>query len=186
MLSNRNKMFQFFDWLWLMVKGNLRSKKSWAQMKECENMQKKRAITDLNAPNGSRDIPFQSQEFGQDGHRHFVGFQPHFHLNMTSQTQCCKTMKTWKCKYLRSLLFDLFETLQAVRTWQGNFASFQIWLPRQPKSKLLSITEKQKIYCLSWSHVQKVIWNNTVWLLLQVVSNLKKNGWYTFLIVRKQ
>ena len=42
---------------------------------------------------GSRDIPLQSQEFGQDGHRHFVGFQPHFHLNMTSQTQCCKTMK---------------------------------------------------------------------------------------------
>ena len=47
---------------------------------------KKRAITDLNAPNGSRDIPLQSQEFGQGGHRHFVGFQPHFHLNVTSQT----------------------------------------------------------------------------------------------------
>ena len=54
---------------------------------------KKRAITDLNAPNGSRDIPFQSQEFGQDGHRHFEGFQTYFHLNMTSQTQDCKTMK---------------------------------------------------------------------------------------------
>ena len=27
------------------------------------------------------------------GHRHFVGFQPHFQLNMTSQTQYCKTMK---------------------------------------------------------------------------------------------
>ena len=25
---------------------------------------KKRAVTDLNAPNGSREIPFQSQEFG--------------------------------------------------------------------------------------------------------------------------
>ena len=45
------------------------------------------------APNCSRDIPFQSQEFGQDGHRHFVDFQPHFQLNMTSQTQYCKTMK---------------------------------------------------------------------------------------------
>ena len=30
--------------------------------------------TDLNAPNGSRDIPFQSQESKQDGRRHFVGF----------------------------------------------------------------------------------------------------------------
>ena len=42
-------------------------------MKEHEKC-KKRAITDFNAPYGSRDIPFQSQEFGQDGHRHFVGF----------------------------------------------------------------------------------------------------------------
>ena len=49
-------------------------------------MQKTPAITDLNAPNGSGDIPFQSQEFGQDGHRHFLCLQPHFQLNMTSQT----------------------------------------------------------------------------------------------------
>ena len=63
-------------------------------MKERDECKKrKRAITDLNAPNGSRDIPCHSLEFGQDGYRHFVGFQPHFHLNMTSQTQCCKTMK---------------------------------------------------------------------------------------------
>ena len=53
----------------------------------------KRAITDLNAPNGSRDIPCQSQEFVQYGHRHFVDFQPRFHLNMTSQPQCYKTLK---------------------------------------------------------------------------------------------
>ena len=59
--------------------------------------------------------------------------------------------------YLMSLLFDLFETLQGVRTWQRNFALFQILLPWQPKSKLLSIIEKQKINCLSKSDVQKVI-----------------------------
>ena len=56
-------------------------------------MKKKRAITDLNAPNGTRDIPFQSQEFEQYARRHFVDFLPRFHLNMTSQTQCCKTLK---------------------------------------------------------------------------------------------
>ena len=49
-----------------------------------------------------------------------------------------------KVQYLRSLLFDLFETLQAVRTWQRNFASFQILLLWQPESKLLSIIEKTK------------------------------------------
>ena len=49
-----------------------------------------------------------------------------------------------KVQYLRNLLFDLFETLQAVRTWQRNFASFQILLLWQPGSKLLSIIEKTK------------------------------------------
>ena len=67
-------------------------KKATLKRKSVKNA-KKRAITDFNAQNGPRDIPVQSQEFGQDGHRHLVGFEPHFHLNMTSQTQCCKTMK---------------------------------------------------------------------------------------------
>ena len=40
--------------------------------------------------NGFRDFPFQSQEFGQDGHRHFAGVQPHFHLNMTSQSNAAR------------------------------------------------------------------------------------------------
>ena len=36
---------------------------------------------------------FKNQEFGQDGHRHFVGFQPRFHLNMMSQTQYSRQWK---------------------------------------------------------------------------------------------
>ena len=55
------------------LKGTSGRKKGQAQMKEREKFEK-RAITDLNAPNGSRDIPFQSQDFEQDGHRHFVDF----------------------------------------------------------------------------------------------------------------
>ena len=62
-----------------------------------------------------------------------------------------------KVQYLRSLLFDLFETLQAARTWQRNFVSFQILLLWQPESKLLFIIEKQKVYCSSESYVRKVI-----------------------------
>ena len=58
-----------------------------------------------------------------------------------------------KVQYFRSLLFDLFETLQAVRAWQRNSASFQILLIWQPELKLLSIIEKQKVYCLSKSNV---------------------------------
>ena len=82
-----------------------------------------------------------------------------------------------KAQNLRSLLFDLFETLQAVRTWERHFASFQI-----PKSKLLPIIEKQKIYCLHKSDVLKVIWNSTVWLLLQVVSSFEEKGDTIFLL----
>ena len=61
-------------------------------MKEHEKC-KKRAITDLHAPNGSRNITFQIQELEQYSCRHFVDFLPRFHSNMTSQTQCCKTLK---------------------------------------------------------------------------------------------
>ena len=60
-------------------------------MKEREKCKKTSELSPTS--NGSRDIPFQSQEFEQDGHRHFVCFLPHFHLNMTSQAQRCKTVK---------------------------------------------------------------------------------------------
>ena len=49
-----------------------------------------------------------------------------------------------KVEYLRSLMFDLFETLQAVRTWQKTIASFQILLLWQPESKLLSIVKNNR------------------------------------------
>ena len=62
-----------------------------------------------------------------------------------------------KVQYLRSPLFQLFETLQAIRTWQRNFASFQICRYGSQNKKLLSIIEKQKVYCLSKSDVRKVI-----------------------------
>ena len=55
------------------LKGKLPSKKiklKWNSVKNAKNW----AITDLNAPNGSRDIPLQSQVFEPDGHHHFVDF----------------------------------------------------------------------------------------------------------------
>ena len=49
-----------------------------------------------------------------------------------------------KVQYLRSLLFDLFETLQVVRTWQRKFTSFQISLPWQTKIKIIAHYWKTK------------------------------------------
>ena len=43
-------------------------------MKKHEKWKKTRVIPDLNARNGSRDIPFQIQQFEQDRRHHFVDF----------------------------------------------------------------------------------------------------------------
>ena len=95
---------------------------------------KKRAITDLNAPNGSRDIPFQSQEFGQDGRTSpFCRFSASFSIKYDVTDAILQDNEKMKVQYLRSILLDLFETLQGVRTWQRNFASFQILLLWQPE-----------------------------------------------------
>ena len=89
-----NRLRELGNWRpWRETPVEKKVKLKWKSVKN----EKKWAITDFNGPNGSRDIPFQSQAFRQDDHRHFVGFQPHFHLNMTSHTQCFKTMKKWKC-----------------------------------------------------------------------------------------
>ena len=55
------------------LKGTSSRKESLAQMKEREKC-RRRAITDLNVPKGSRDIQFQSHEFEQYGCCHFVDF----------------------------------------------------------------------------------------------------------------
>ena len=75
---------------------------------------KKRAITDLNAPNGSRDIPFQSQDFEQDGHRHFVDFLASFLLKYDVTDAILQDIEIMKVQYLMNLVLDLFEILQAV------------------------------------------------------------------------
>ena len=87
----------------------------------------------------------------------FCRFSASFSLKYDVTDAMLQDNEKMKVQYLSSLLFDLLEILQAVRTWQRNFASFQISLPWQPKSKLLSIIEKQKIYCLSKIDLQKVI-----------------------------
>ena len=115
----------------------------------------------------------------------FCGLSASFSLKLDVTDAILQDNEKMKVEYLRSLLFDLFETLHAVRTWQRNFASFQILLLWQPESKLLSIIEKQKVYCLSKSDVEKQF--ETIQFDCYCRNQvLKKTGWYTFLIVRKQ
>ena len=74
----------------------------------------------------------------------FCRFSASFSLKSDVTDAMLQDNKKMKVEYLKSLLFDLFETLHAVRAWQRNFASFKILLLWQPESKLLSIIEKTK------------------------------------------
>ena len=74
----------------------------------------------------------------------FCRFSASFSIKYDITDEILQDNEKLKVQYLRSLLFDLFETLQAVRTWQLNFASFQILLLWQPELNLLSIIGKTK------------------------------------------
>ena len=143
-------------------------------MKEREKCKKKQAITDLNVPNGSWDIPFRSQEFGKDGHRHFVGFQPHFQLNMTSQMQFCKTMKNWKCNVSGVFCLICLKLCRLLELDKEISLHFKFCCYGNQNQNYCLLLKKQKVYCLSKTDVRKVIWNNKVWLLLQVVSSFEE------------
>ena len=73
----------------------------------------------------------------------FCRFSASFSIKYDVTDAILQDNEKMQVQYLRSLLLVSFETLQAVRTWQRNFASFQILLLSQPESKL-SIIEKTK------------------------------------------
>ena len=104
----------------------------------------------------------------------FCRFSASFSIKYDVTDAMLQDNEKLKVQYLRSLLYDLFETLQTVRTWQRNFASFQICCYGNHNQNYCLLLKKQKVYCLSKGDVQKVIWNNTVWLLLQVVSRFEE------------
>ena len=53
----------------------------------------------------------------------FFKFSVSFSLKYDVTDAMLQDNEKMKVQYLRSLLFDLFETLQAIRTWQRNFAA---------------------------------------------------------------
>ena len=73
-------------------KGHLRSKQKLSSNEEREKCIKTSHYRPQCAKWFSR-YSISKSGIGQDGYRHFVVFQPNFQLNMTSQTQYCKTMK---------------------------------------------------------------------------------------------
>ena len=110
-------------------------------------MKKKRAIIDLNPwriETMFLEISISKSGIWARWTSPFCRFSASFSVKYDVTNAILQDNEKMKVQYLRSLLFNLFETLQAVRTWQRNFASFQILLLWQPESKLLSIIEKTK------------------------------------------
>ena len=87
----------------------------------------------------------------------FCRFSGLISLKYESTDPMLQDNEKMKVQCLRSLLFDLFETLQAVRTWQRNFASFQCRCYGNQNQNCCLLLKKQKLDCLSKSDVQKVI-----------------------------
>ena len=67
---------------------------------------------------------------------------------MMLQTQSSQTMKKMKLQYLRSLLFDLFEILQAVIVLdlnKGILLDFKLWCYGNQNQKNCLLLEKQSL-----------------------------------------
>ena len=71
-------------------------------------MKKKWAIADLNAPNGSRDIPFQLGIWTR-WTSPFCRFLASFSLKYDVTDAILQDIEKMKVEYLKTLLFDLFE-----------------------------------------------------------------------------
>ena len=83
----------------------------------------------------------------------FCWFSASFSIKYHVTDAILQDNEKMKVEYLRSLLSELFETLQAVRTWQRNFASFQIFCYGNQNQNYCLLLKKQKVYCLSKSDV---------------------------------
>ena len=123
--------------------GNLRSKTKSSSSERVQKMQK----TSHHRPQCAKWLSRYSiskSEIWARWTSSFCRFSASFSIKYDVTDAILEDNEKRKVQYLRSLLFDLFERLQAVRTWQRNFALFQILLLWQPESKLLSIIEKQR------------------------------------------
>ena len=75
-------------------------------------------MTDLNAPHGSLDIPFKVSDLSK---MDVASLYYIFSLRYDITDAILQNIEKMKVQYLRGLVFDLFELLQAVKSKQTNF-----------------------------------------------------------------
>ena len=107
---------------WLLkqnFKENLRSKKkSLAQMKEREKWKKKTSHHWPQCAKWFSRYSISKSGIWERWTSPFSRFSASFSIKHDVTDGILQDNEKMKVQYLRSLLFDLFETLQAVRTWQ--------------------------------------------------------------------
>ena len=110
------------------------------------------------SPNDSRYISFQTQDLGKMDLCHFAGFQHHFCLNMTSQTQCCKRMKkNEKCNISELCCMICLKLCRLLELSKGILLDFKFRCYGNQNQNNCLLLKKQKVCCLSKSDVQTVI-----------------------------
>ena len=126
-------------------------------MKEREKCEK-RAITNLNAPNGSRDIPFQSHEIEIDGRRHFVDFLASFSLKYDVTDAILQDSEKMKVQYLRILFTRSVRNFAGCQNLAKEFHLISNFITMGTKIKVISlILKKQKVDCSNKRGFQKMI-----------------------------
>ena len=91
-------------------------------------------------------------------------------VKVVNEMQSCKTMKKCKCDFSGVFCSICLKSWRLLEFPKGISLDFKFCCyGNQNEHNCLSL-KKQKVYYLSNSVVQKIIWNNTVDLLLHVVS----------------
>ena len=85
-----------------------------------------------------------------------------------------KTMKKWKRNISGVFCLICLKFCRLLELGKGILLHFKFCCYGNQNQNYCLLLKKQKVYCLSKSDVWKVIWNNTVWLLLQVVSSFEE------------
>ena len=116
----------------------------------------KQAITGLNAPNGSEIFHYKVRNWAR-WISPFCRFSASFSIKCDVTDAILQDNEKMKVQYLRSLLFDLFETLRLLELGKGILLHFKFCCYGNQNQNYFILLKTQKVYCLSKSDVYKVI-----------------------------
>ena len=104
----------------------------------------------------------------------FCRFSASFSIKYDVTDQYCKTMKNWKCNISGVFRLICLKLCRLLELGKEILLHFKFCCYNNQNQNYCLLLKRQKVYYLCKTDVRKVIWNNTVWLLLQVVSSFEE------------